>query len=115
MLESGDPTLFQLDPSSGRLTLAASLDAERQQLYSVRVGTAQSQSANVWGFVRADDQSQRLAHSATVTVQVRDINDYIPTFEQDIYMFRIPKTLAPGTTIGQVTAYDQDAAVSERI
>ncbi|ETN77487.1 cadherin domain protein, partial [Necator americanus] len=49
-----------------------------------------------------------MAHFVTITVNVGDVNDWIPNFESSNYNFVVQEDTMPGTIIGQVTAFDQD-------
>uniref|UniRef100_A0A915D3A9 Cadherin domain-containing protein n=1 Tax=Ditylenchus dipsaci TaxID=166011 RepID=A0A915D3A9_9BILA len=104
VMQTGDETLFSLNNHTGKLILLKALDAEAEQTYSLTVGTLESM-VNNQGLTMDPNQP----HSATIVVQVMDLNDWIPNFEQDLYEFKVIDKAEPSTVVGQVTAYDQDA------
>lgn len=61
----------------------------------------------------AIDPSQ--AHFVSITVNIADVNDWIPNFETPTYQFSVQEDTIPGTIVGQVTAFDQDRDVSSPI
>lgn len=79
------------------------LDSEIQQTYTIQIGTVES--ANL-------TKMKSLAHSAHVQIQVLDLNDYIPIFNKQLYIFKLTSNATIGTVIGQVDANDQDAMVN---
>ncbi|KAL3320321.1 Protocadherin Fat 4 [Cichlidogyrus casuarinus] len=72
-------SLFSLNENSGRLTLNFQPDREKQAKY--------------WFVVKVQDQAmqlqQRLSNLACVRVRIQDVNDEVPTFEQDSYTFHL--------------------------
>ncbi|XP_077480826.1 cadherin-7 [Stigmatopora argus] len=53
--------------------------------------------------------------SATVTVNLIDINDNGPIFQHHLYTFAVPEDAAVGTTLGKVKAEDADVGVNARM
>uniref|UniRef100_A0A7E4ZZ37 Cadherin-23 n=1 Tax=Panagrellus redivivus TaxID=6233 RepID=A0A7E4ZZ37_PANRE len=99
VMQAGDPSLFSISSFTGTITLLKPLDAEADQEYVIKIGTAESAG------MATDD---KLPHSATITVKVIDVNDWIPNFETNNYAFGVSANTEPGTIIGQVAAFDQD-------
>uniref|UniRef100_A0A914DJN7 Cadherin domain-containing protein n=1 Tax=Acrobeloides nanus TaxID=290746 RepID=A0A914DJN7_9BILA len=99
VMQAGDPSLFSISSFTGMLTLLRPLDAEADQEYIIRIGTAESSAL-------ATDP--KYAHSSTITIKVLDVNDWIPNFETNSYAFAVTANTEPGTIIGQVAAFDQD-------
>lgn len=87
---------------TGKLVLLKALDAEMDREFSVVVGTAEAAS------LTTDD---KLPHTSTITIKVIDVNDWIPNFETNNYLFVANDKTEPGTVLGQVTAFDQDRDV----
>ncbi|KAL3982486.1 Cadherin domain family protein [Acanthocheilonema viteae] len=96
---SGDPSLFNVNSFTGSLHLLRPLDMEEETSYEIRVGTAEA----VVLFTEPNSP-----HTVLVTVNVVDINDWIPNFELHSYKFKVNADAKLGTTIGQIVAYDQD-------
>lgn len=105
IIESGDESLFELNQQTGKLILLKGFDAEKQQSYKLQISTLQATQDDF--FVTSD----ALAHSANILIHVVDVNDFIPNFEQNTYVFQLSEHAEPDTIVGQVTAYDQDAEV----
>ncbi|XP_050531653.1 cadherin-87A [Daktulosphaira vitifoliae] len=61
--------------------------------------------------VKASETSEKynLSSTATLVIQVTDINDNYPVFDNNVYTFTINETAAPGTIIGIVKASDRDS------
>ncbi|KAI6207341.1 Cadherin domain containing protein [Aphelenchoides fujianensis] len=99
VLKSGDATRFSVSSYTGKIILMRPLDAENDREFTLVVGTAEAAHL-------ATDPN--MAHTATVTIRVLDVNDWIPAFETTNYHFTVADSTEPGTIIGQVTAFDQD-------
>lgn len=98
---------FSIDKTSGNLTLIKGLDAEAVQSYTLRIGTEEAMESGRLGLA----VDQQLAHSAVVHIRVVDVNDWIPTFESERYEFKVIDSAEPGTVVGQVAGFDEDAEV----
>ncbi|KHN81611.1 Protocadherin Fat 4 [Toxocara canis] len=99
VLAVGDPSLFSVNSYTGSIRLIRALDAEAEQSYELHITTAEASELTV---------DPQYAHVAVVLVKVSDVNDWIPNFELNSYVFTINSSTIPGVTIGQVTAFDQD-------
>nr|CAD2168921.1 unnamed protein product [Meloidogyne enterolobii] len=116
VLLAGDQSLFSINASNGVITLLKALDAEstnipsQPPIYHLKVGTIEAVELqyleNGQKINLVTDTG--LAHFCDIQINVVDINDWIPNFEQNLYEFTIPATAEPGTIIGQVHAFDQD-------
>lgn len=93
---------FHIDPVSGMVSVAAALDRETQAEYDL--------------LVVAEDQG-RPARSATATllVQVSDINDNIPKFSEAEYQVEVLETEAVGTNLFNLSATDPDEGANGRV
>ena len=88
------PGVFIIDPQSGAVTVAASLDREELSQYEMLV-------------VVNEEGAQRF-DSATLVVFVRDINDNAPMCDAPIVNVQIPETLQVGSIILQLNCTDID-------
>uniref|UniRef100_A0A915PEH5 Cadherin domain-containing protein n=1 Tax=Setaria digitata TaxID=48799 RepID=A0A915PEH5_9BILA len=103
VLLTGDRSLFSVNSFTGSLFLLQSLDAEQEASYEIRVGTAEATVLRT---------EPGVPHTASITVNVTDLNDWIPKFEYDSYQFKVNADSKPGTAIAQFVAYDQDRTAS---
>ncbi|KAK6750324.1 hypothetical protein RB195_002349 [Necator americanus] len=99
VIHKGDTDLFAVSSYSGSVTLLRPLDAETDTSYTLQISTAEAAGLAV---------DPTMAHFVTITVNVGDVNDWIPNFESSNYNFVVQEDTMPGTIIGQVTAFDQD-------
>ncbi|XP_043223379.1 protein dachsous-like [Amphibalanus amphitrite] len=84
---------FQVDPSSGAVTTAASFDYEAKEAYAFTIF--------------ATDLGGRTA-TAQVRVTVRGVDEFAPVFVESSYRFRAPADGQPGHVVGRVAATDRD-------
>lgn len=61
--------------------------------------------------VIASEPSEKydLTSTATLTIQVTDVNDNPPEFDNNAYTLTVNETATPGTIIGVVKATDRDS------
>lgn len=50
-----------------------------------------------------------MTSTATLTIQVTDVNDNPPEFDSNAYTLTVNETATPGTIIGVVKATDRDS------
>ncbi|XP_008416259.1 protein dachsous [Poecilia reticulata] len=100
-LRGGEGRFF-IDPVSGMVSLAAALDRETTVAYEL--------------LVVAEDQG-RPARSATATlaIQVTDINDNTPKFSQPEYQVEVSETEPVGTSLLTLSAEDPDEGANGRV
>lgn len=77
---------------TGALTVVSRLDRETRASYDITVA--------------ASDGVQ--SSTVIVTVQVTDVNDDVPTFEQPKYWFEVSEGAQLGSNVGVVSALDKD-------
>lgn len=97
-----DEDHFKIIPEYGIITLAKPLDRETQSSYSLKV------VANDYG-------SPRLSATATVLVNVQDINDNPPEFMSKHYFVSIPEITTVGTEVITVLATSLDTGVNAEV
>ncbi|KAM8771994.1 cadherin-23-like isoform 2-T2 [Acanthopagrus schlegelii] len=93
---------FDIDPVSGMVSVAAALDRETKAEYNL--------------LVVAEDQG-RPARSATASllVQVSDINDNIPEFSAAEYQVEVLETESVGKSLLTLSAVDPDEGANGRV
>lgn len=90
---------FSIDPVSGMVSLAGALDRETKAEYSL--------------LVVAEDQGRPArSATATLTVQVSDINDNAPKFSVAEYQVEILETESVGASLLTLSALDPDESVN---
>ncbi|PVD35211.1 hypothetical protein C0Q70_06492 [Pomacea canaliculata] len=68
----------------------------------------EQRSRYVFYVLATDHGDPPLTSTATVTVNVLDVNDEIPTFSAQEYVMSVDESVKPGTYIGNVSAFDPD-------
>ncbi len=98
----GEEGKFFIDPVSGMVSVAGALDRETKAEYNL--------------LVVAEDQG-RPARSATASllVQVSDINDNIPKFSEAEYQVEVLETAPVGTSLLTLSAVDPDEGANGRV
>ncbi|NWS71853.1 CAD19 protein, partial [Crotophaga sulcirostris] len=99
------PPYFSVEPKSGVIRMAAQMDRETKDQYLVII-----QAKDMVG------QEGALSATATVTINLSDVNDNPPKFQQRLYYMNVSEEAPVGTTVGKLFAEDRDtgenAAVS---
>jgi len=90
-----DVSWFQIDSTSGQITLRRLLDRESSATHRITVSASD-----------AGTPSRRA--SMTLVVSVLDVNDNRPVFNSDGYAFRVLRPVPLGAVIGSVRANDSD-------
>lgn len=96
------PNTFTLDPVTGQLSAITELDREKISLYEIQV-------------VAKDQGFPPQSSTATVYLNVQDINDNDPVFYPQRYFETINIDALPGTSVLQVKAYDLDEGENARL
>ena len=86
---------FSIDPVTGVISIAQSLDRERQARYDLVV-------------TAFDLGTPSLSDTAAVVITVIDINDSPPVFNQTEYSLDLSENVAPGDVVLTVEAMDAD-------
>ncbi|KAG8186896.1 hypothetical protein JTE90_023783 [Oedothorax gibbosus] len=93
---------FSIDPITGQLKTAHTIDREKRSRYLLK--------AHVQDEGRSDWEC-----TSTVEVLVSDINDNAPEFAQELYSVNIPEDSEVGTLITKVHASDKDIGINRMI
>ncbi|XP_053307239.1 protocadherin-15 [Spea bombifrons] len=96
--------LFAMNPSTGELSLLKALD------YESFTGV---EAAYTFLIEALDVGGTMPPGLATVTVSVKDMNDYSPVFSKAIYWGMVAPDAVKGTVIATVSAEDHDPPVSQ--
>lgn len=96
-------TLFDLDPTTGEVTVrnGAVLDREVAASYTLDISVA-------------DGGTPSLSTSQTLTINLDDLNDNTPAITSPVAM-AVDENAAGGTLVGTVTAVDNDATAANNI
>lgn len=96
-LEAGNGSEFiQIDSDSGVISIVKKFDRELMSLIRLNV-------------VASDRGSPPLSSQALVEINVLDVNDCSPQFEQDFYNFTIFENITIPSVIGKTVAVDADS------
>ena len=95
LIVSGGNDKFKVDSNTGLITTIGDIDREAQAHYSLVVEAV-------------DKGSPAKSASVTVSVNVRNVNDYMPVFRAADVSISAQEEQAPGTVIYNFTAVDND-------
>ncbi|NWU69026.1 CAD19 protein, partial [Pterocles burchelli] len=95
-LIQGQP-YFSVEPKTGVIRMASQMDRETKDQYLVII-----QAKDMVG------QPGAFSATATVTINLSDINDNPPKFQQRLYHMSVSEEAPVGTTVGKVFAEDGD-------
>ncbi|NXR46200.1 CAD19 protein, partial [Hippolais icterina] len=95
-LIQGQP-YFSVEPKTGVIRMASQMDRETEDQYLVII-----QAKDMVG------QPGAFSATATVTINLSDVNDNPPKFQQRLYYMSVSEEAPVGTTIGKVFAEDSD-------
>lgn len=96
-LSPGGATLLSVDDVTGSVVVVGEFDYENRTRHSF--------------VVIASDQGREvmLSSSATILVNVIDVNDEAPEFSQGSYSFGTYENQPPGSEVGYLSAFDRDS------
>ncbi|NWV70732.1 CAD19 protein, partial [Malurus elegans] len=95
-LVQGQP-YFSVEPTTGVIRMASQMDRETKDQYLVII-----QAKDMVG------QPGAFSATATVTINLSDVNDNPPKFPQRLYYMSVSEDAPVGTTVGKVFAEDSD-------
>ncbi|XP_072352111.1 protocadherin-23 [Scyliorhinus torazame] len=102
IISGNEDNTFNLDESSGLLTLATHLDNERQKSCTLTISG--------W-----DNGIPVQSSTQTLMVVIVDINDEAPKFPESIYEVGVPENLNMGAFVIQVEASDRDSDLNSAL
>ncbi|KAJ1128407.1 hypothetical protein NDU88_006786 [Pleurodeles waltl] len=94
--DSNKDGVFTLDQQTGSIRVAKTIDHETTKWYQIDV------------MAQCSHLETDLIALASVSIQVKDVNDNHPIFEANPYKAFLMENMPAGTTVIQVTANDQD-------
>jgi hypothetical protein len=95
--------MFKIDPDSGRITTSQKLDREVISAHYFTIYAANGGT------------SFKRTGQASLTINVDDVNDHTPRFENSRYFHEEPETASIGSTILTVRATDKDWGENAKI
>ncbi|NXU42542.1 CAD19 protein, partial [Drymodes brunneopygia] len=95
-LVQGQP-YFSVEPKTGVIRMASQMDRETKDQYLVII-----QAKDMVG------QPGAFSATATVTINLSDVNDNPPKFQHRLYYMSVSEEAPVGTTVGKVFAEDSD-------
>lgn len=98
----GGGQVFSINPTSGAVTLAQSLDYEVATAYSLAI-------------VATDAGIPQRSALAMLFIEVIDVNDNTPVFSQEEYFVEVSEGLSVGNSILQIEASDLDSGTNADI
>ena len=102
---AGSPALLHIDARTGLITTRGEVDRERLPA-SVRAGAPLE--LVVTAVDGGSDNSERMTATAAVRITVLDVDDRVPEFDNDLYVFQVAENEPPGVVLGRVSALDAD-------
>nr|AUG84445.1 fat [Platynereis dumerilii] len=99
IVSGDDDSQFAINPTSGELRVVQPLDREVHSTYNL--------------IVQATDGKQTSV--ASVHLHVSDVNDNAPHFDTPYYVFEVSETARQGTTVGLVSATDEDEEFNAQV
>ncbi|XP_059580248.1 cadherin-19 isoform X2 [Alligator mississippiensis] len=88
---------FSVEPKTGVIRISSETDRETQEKYFIII-QAKDMIGQMGGF----------SETATVTINLSDINDNAPKFQHTLYHMTVSEAAPLGTTIGKIMADDSD-------
>ncbi|XP_072288450.1 protocadherin beta-16-like [Eucyclogobius newberryi] len=97
---SDDDKIFTLDPSSGEITVAKSIDYEKESSYEIQISAKDGLG---------------LASYATLFIEIVDMNDNAPVIFLKSLTNQIPENVSPGTEVGIINVQDRDSENNRQV
>lgn len=104
IINGDDNADFSMDPSSGVLRVQKNLDYERVKNYTLKI--------------QAEDMGVNPRYSvASVTIQIKDVNDFQPVFQNSPYYALVRENMAasPAVPVISLSAVDLDSDINSQL
>jgi len=103
---AGSPPLLHIDARSGLISTRGEIDRESLPP-AVRDGGPLELTVSAVDS-GSEESSSRKTATATVRLVVLDVDDRVPVFDNDLYVFQVAENEPPGIILGRVSALDAD-------
>ena len=90
---------FSIGATSGAIRVVTELDFLQQNIYSLVV------------MAMDNGKPERLSSTTTVNIQVEDVNNHVPVFDQSDYTVTVLENITIGTAVFNISATDPDAVL----
>jgi len=100
------PPLLHIDAESGVISTRGEIDRENLLPSEHDGGPLELIATAVDG--GSDDSSARMTATSLVRIAVLDVDDRVPVFDNDLYVFQVAENDPPGIVLGRVSAQDAD-------
>ncbi|XP_072290351.1 protocadherin beta-16-like [Eucyclogobius newberryi] len=97
---SDDNQIFTLNPSTGEVRVAQSIDYEKESSYEIQVSAKDGPG---------------LASYATLFIEIVDMNDNAPVIFIKSLNNQIPENVSPGTEVGIINVQDRDSENNRQV
>ncbi|XP_033830457.2 protocadherin gamma-A11-like [Periophthalmus magnuspinnatus] len=97
---SDDDNIFTLNPSTGEVRVAQSIDYEKESSYEIQISAKDGLG---------------LASFATLFIEIVDINDNAPVIFLKSLSSQIPENVSPGTEVGIINVQDRDSENNRQV
>ncbi|XP_033830452.1 protocadherin beta-16-like [Periophthalmus magnuspinnatus] len=95
-----DDNIFTLNPSTGEVRVAQSIDYEKESSYEIQISAKDGLG---------------LASFATLFIEIVDINDNAPVIFLKSLSSQIPENVSPGTEVGIINVQDRDSENNRQV
>ncbi|XP_068596706.1 cadherin-related family member 2 [Brachionichthys hirsutus] len=110
ILEGADKDVFSVEPKITMSDIFVQLRVKQPQNLDFEEKTQM-----VLQVIAIDDEEPSFSSSATVTINIMDMNDVSPKFPQSTYRLNVSEHSPVGTTIASITAEDPDTMDKDRL
>ena len=91
---------FEIDETTGLVTTAMSFDREARRTYQIRITGKDGGPGH--------EEAERLMGFCQVEIEIADVNDNKPIFDDKRYSLNVPKNIETGHSVLHVSATDKD-------